>query len=82
MRLAASILLLYVGFTAGSLQVLAFPDRWEGLGVLILITIILLIASMVHVRHSKPQKAIPKKLKNRVVRKRSVIKGKAKVLKS
>jgi hypothetical protein len=77
MKPAAYFLCTYVGFAAGSLQVLAFKDRWEGLGVLILITIILLIASMVHVRHSKPQK-----LKNRVVRKRSVIKGKAKVLKS
>jgi hypothetical protein len=72
MKPAVSILLLYVGFTAGSLQVLAFKDRWEGLGVLIGVTMILLIVGMVSTRAKKPTKAMPKK---NVVRKRSKAKS-------
>jgi ABC-type transport system involved in cytochrome bd biosynthesis fused ATPase/permease subunit len=77
---SAYLLCTYIGFVAGSLQVLAFADKWYGLGVLILITIILIIVCMVHARHSKPTKAIPKKLKNRVVRSSSKAKSKSKAI--
>ncbi len=82
MKPAPSLLFTYIGFVAGSLQVLAFHEKWEGLGVLILITIVLIITCMVYVRHSKPTKAIPRKLKNRVVRNSSKAKSKLKVVKS
>jgi F0F1-type ATP synthase assembly protein I len=49
----AHILCAYISFVAGSLQVLVFTDKW-GLGIVILITIILLIAGIAHVRN-KPK---------------------------
>lgn len=69
MKLTASILLLYVGFIAGSLQAMAFPDKWEGLGVIIMVTIILLIAGIARARSKRKVKPIKKR--SSVVRKRS-----------
>jgi len=73
----AHLLCIYIGFVGGSLQVLAFPNRWEGLGVVILVTIILLIAFMVHARgHKKPVKPV-QSLRRRSVAKRSTVKIKS-----
>ena len=82
---AACILCTYVGFIAGSLQAMALPDKWEGLGVVLLVTIILVIAGMVHTRGKrkpgkvKTNKAIPRRSS---ARKRSAVKSKMKVVKS
>lgn len=82
MRPIIAMLFTYIGFTAASLEVLVFKDKYEVLGVLIAVTIALIIVGMVHARHKKPQKGIPRKLKNRVVRNRSKDKSRAKVVKS
>jgi hypothetical protein len=60
---------------------MALTDRWEGIGVLILVTIVLLIAGMVNTRGKrkvKPNKTIPR----RSSAKRSAAKSKMKVVKS
>jgi hypothetical protein len=77
----ASILLLYTGFVAGSLQAMAFPDRMEGIGVILLVTIALIIVGIAHVRSKrkvKPNKTMPK----RSEKKRSAVKSKIRVAKS
>lgn len=62
MRPAIYILFTYIGFVAGSLQVLAFSDKWEVLGVVILVTIIMgSIAVMRTQRPQKKPKAIPRR---------------------
>jgi hypothetical protein len=73
MKHVSHLLLLYIGFVIGSLQVLSFPNKWEGLGVVLLITIILLIAAMTHVKEKKMK---PLKKRATVIRKRkAVVKG-------
>jgi hypothetical protein len=68
-----AILWLYIGFVAGSLQVLAFSDKWEVLGVVILVTIILgSIAVMRTQRPVKKPKTIPRRAS--VARNRSSVK--------
>jgi hypothetical protein len=73
----AHLLCIYIGFVGGSLQTLAFPNRWEGLGVVILVTIILLIACIVHTRgKDKPVMKPVQNLKRRnVAMKRSAIRN-------
>jgi hypothetical protein len=76
MKHTSHLLLLYIGFVVGSLQVLAFSNKWEGLGVVILVTIILLIAGATHARgQSKP---IQKRAS--ISKKRSAAKSKLKVV--
>jgi hypothetical protein len=73
MKHVSHLLLLYIGFVVGSLQVLAFSNKWEGLGVVILVTIILLIAGMTHAREKKMK---PLKKRATVIRKRkAIVKG-------
>jgi hypothetical protein len=61
MKPASHLLCTYVGFVIGSLQVLAFPNKWEGLGVVFLVTIILLIAGITHARGREVAKPIKKR---------------------
>jgi membrane protein DedA with SNARE-associated domain len=77
MKHISHLLLLYIGFVAGSLQVLAFTNKWEGLGVVILVTIILLIAGATHARWQS-SKPIPKR--GSISKKRSAAKSKLKVV--
>jgi len=59
---AAYLLMLYIGFVAGSLQVLTFKDKWEVLGVLLLVTIILIfILGVMSQRPQKKPKPLPKR---------------------
>ena len=75
------LLMLYVGFVAGSLQVLAFSDKWEVLGVLLLVTIILIfILGAMSQRPAKKGKAIPRRAS--VARNSRAGKSKLKVVKS
>jgi hypothetical protein len=66
---------MYIGFVGGSLQVLAFSNRWEGLGVLILVTIVLILMCMVHTRGKKPVKPVQELKRRNVAKKRSAIKN-------
>jgi uncharacterized membrane protein (UPF0136 family) len=68
----AHLLCVYIGFVGGSLQVLAFPNRWEGLGVVILVTIVLLIAFMVRARGAKKPVKPVQSLRRRNVKRSSV----------
>jgi membrane protein DedA with SNARE-associated domain len=48
-RPVAAILFVYLGYAAGSLQVLAFKDKFEILGILLAVSILLvIIAGAVH----------------------------------
>ena len=59
---AAYLLMLYIGFVAGSLQVLTFKDKYEVLGVLLLVTIILIfILGTMSQRPAKKGKTIPRR---------------------
>jgi len=61
-RPATAIILLYVGYAAGSLQVLAFKDMHEVLGVLVGISILLVIvAGVMNSRQAKQTRTIPKR---------------------
>ncbi len=82
MRLATAILMLYIGFVAGSLQVLAFKDRWEVLGVVVGITILaIFIMGMRTSMRMKPVKKKPRTIPRRasVARNRSAAKGKVRI---
>ena len=85
MRPAAYLLCAYIGYAAGSLQVLAFKDRLEVLGILILVTIVALIVlgtktSMRMQQPVKKSKAIPKRAS--VARRSKAVKSRMRVVKS
>ena len=58
-----AILLIYLGYAAGSLQVLAFRDKFEILGILLAVSIALVvIAGAVHgARGKKQTRTIPRR---------------------
>jgi membrane protein DedA with SNARE-associated domain len=61
MKPASTLLLIYLGYAAGSLQVLAFKDKYEILGILLAVSIVLVvIAGAVHGAR-KPVRTIPKR---------------------
>jgi hypothetical protein len=78
-RPVAAILFLYLGYAGGSLQVLAFRDKFEILGVLLAVSIILVcIAGAVHGgRGGKKTRTIPR---TSVARNRKAGKSKLKVV--
>ena len=81
MRPVTAILFIYLGYAAGSLQVLAFKDRYEILGILLAVSILLvIIAGAVHgARGGKKQtRTIPKRAS--VARNSKAVKGKLKVV--
>jgi hypothetical protein len=81
MRPATIILFIYIGYAAGSLQVLAFKDKFEIIGVLLVVSIVLvIIAGAVHGGQAKGKQArtIPKRAS--VARNRSAVKSRMKVV--
>jgi len=88
MKLTVSLLCTYIGFVAGSLQVLAFTDKWAVLGVVLLVTIVLVVTAIVisqRPQGRKQAKTIPttipkRRSSSKVAKNRSAAKGKVKVV--
>jgi hypothetical protein len=84
MRPATAILFLYIGYAGGSLQVLAFKDKFETLGILLAVSIMLVvIAGAVHgARGKKQHRTIPTSIPKRSSTKNRSAKSRMRVVKS
>jgi len=79
-RPATATILIYIGYAIGSLQILAFKDKYGVLGVLLGVSILLIIvAGVANSRQGrKPSKAIPRR--SSVARNRKAAKSRMKIV--